>query len=515
MTAQGLIRVAAIDAGSNAVRLMVADIGPEGAFSVVAEEREATQLARGLRPGGRLSTEAIAASAGAIARFVTRARELKAQAIRAVATAAVREASNGQELTQLVLRESRIQLEVISPQQEGALAYMSLAKRFEISDLPAAAVDIGGGSAQLVFAAHAMPIRAVSLPLGAVMLTTEFGGWSAIATKQFPRFRHHVDRLIAQALKAAPVKPVVLVGTGGTVTSVASLAHPAKPGKKQDSAVDHKALKQLVQTFRSAAPTLPPLAANLPADRAEILFAGLVVLERMADLMEIDTVHAHAGGIREGICWSLAESVGKPQFSPMEGVRAFAVRCRYEREHSEHVTRLCTSIYGQLRKTAAVKRARKHEPRALELLQAGAVLHDIGMMVDIERHHKHGRDMILCAQLPGFDERESIILANLARYHRRTGPRKSHNLFASLRKRDQDLVRTLTAILRVADGLDRSHVQAVERAKLVVRGKSAEVVLTAVTPAKAGIRAAKAKGDMLEEVFGLSLSITTSRNLDA
>lgn len=504
-------RVAAIDAGSNAVRLMIADVGPGGSFKVVAEEREATQLAKGLRPGGRLTTEAIVASAQAIGRFAKRAQELSAVAIRAVATAAVRDASNGHDLVNLIRSECGLHLEIISPQQEGGLAYLSLARRFEISDLPAAALDIGGGSAQLVFAAHAMPIRAVSVPLGAVMLTTEFGGWAAMATKQFPRFRHHVDRLITQALKAAPVKPAVLVGTGGTVTAVASLAHPARPGKKQDSSVDHSSLKQLIQTFRSAAPTLPPIAANLPADRAEILFAGLVVLERMADLVGIDTVHAHAGGIREGICWSLAEGLGSPQLSPMEGVRAFASRCRYEREHSEHVMRLCTSLYGQLKKTPAVKRARKHEPRTLELLQAAAVLHDIGTAVDIERHHKHSRDMILCAELPGFDERESVILANLARYHRRAGPRKSHNLFKSLNKRDQDLVRTLTAILRVADGLDRSHAQTVARAKVTFTRKTAEIVLTAATPAKAEIRAAKAKGDVFTQVFGVTLNITTPK----
>ena len=504
-------RVAAIDAGSNAVRLMVADVGPGGAFKVVAEEREPTQLAKGLRPGGRLSSDAIEASAQAIAQFVQRAQSLNAKAIRAVATAAVRDAINGHELVNLVLREHGVRLEVISPQQEGGLAYLSLARRFEISDLPAAALDIGGGSAQLVFAAHAMPIRAVSVPLGAVMLTTEFGGWTAMATKQFPRFRHHVDRLIAQALKAAPVKPAVLVGTGGTVTAVASLAHPARPGKKQDSSVDHTSLKQLIQTFRSAAPTLPPIAANLPADRAEILFAGLVVLERMADLMGIDTVHAHAGGIREGICWSLAEGLGTPPVPAMDGVRAFALRCRYERDHSEHVTRLCTSIFGQLKKTPAVKRARKHEPRALELLQAAAVLHDIGTVVDFERHHKHSRDMILCAELPGFDQRESVILANLARYHRRTGPRKSHNLFASLNNRDQDLVRTLTAILRLADGLDRSHTQTVARAKVTIGRKAAEIVVTAATPAKAEIRAAKAKGDVFTQVFGVTLNVAAPK----
>lgn len=511
-------RVAAIDVGSNAVRLMVARVSRRGAFTVVRDERLPTQLGKGLADTGQLNASGIAASVAAIGRYQELARKSKAQAIRVVATAAVRDATNGRAFLDRVKRETGIAVDLISGDEEGALAFLSLARRFDVSELPAASVDIGGGSAQVILSTHGVAAKVVSMPLGAVRLTDQFGSWGAMATKGFPKLCGFIDEQLEQGLAGTPIKPRILVGTGGSVTSVALLAQAmrAEEGRgargkrrKTDTAVDHRTLKAMIQAFRDSAPNLPEFAADAPPDRAPILFAGLVVLERLAEHLGVRVVHSHTGGLREGLCWSLADRVLTPAAGPLEAVRAFAAQCRYERGHSEHVAGLAVRLFEQLGDQRAVREAVRAEPRAAMLLEAAAVLHDVGTAVGYARHHKHSRDIILCADLQHLSRRDLLVLANIARYHRRVGPRTSHRAFAALTPADQRLVRVLSAVLRTADGLDRSHESLTARTQVEPR-RGAVAVLA--HPAGGGgisreLRASQGKSDLLAEVLGKKVRV--------
>lgn len=520
-------RVAALDVGSNAVRLMVAEITPGGAFKVLRDERVATQLGKGLADTGQLNAAGIAASVDAIGRFHKLAVQSRAEAFRAVATAAVRDASNGLSFLERVRRETKVSVEVISGDEEGALAFLSLARRFDVAEVPAASIDIGGGSAQVILSTHGVPAKVVSMPLGAVRLTDQFGGWQAMATKSFPKLCRFIDDAIEETLDSTPLKPRILIGTGGAVTTVALLAqaHRADSGKvsaksakrKTDTSVDHRTLKAMIQAFRDSAPNLPAFAEGASPDRLPILFAGLVVLERLADTFGIKVVHSHAGGLREGLCWALADRVFTPAASPVDAARALAVRCRYDRDHSEHVAALSRTLLSALSDVPAVRKAVRHEPKAGDLLQAAALLHDIGTVVGYAKHHKHSRDIILCSDVPHHTRREVLILANLARYHRRVGPTKSHRLFAGLPVGDQQLVRVLSGVLRVADGLDRSHEALVDHLSLDFGRK-----FLVITPRpesgedlRREIRAARSKSDVLAAALGLKLKIAAEKPVKA
>lgn len=510
-------RVAAIDVGSNAVRLMVANVTRRGAFTVVRDERLPTQLGKGLAENGMLNAAGIAASVAAIGRYQGLARAGKARAIRVVATAAVRDASNGRAFLERVKRETGIAVDLISGDEEGALAFLSLARRFDVSELPSASVDIGGGSAQVILSTHGVAAKVVSMPLGAVRLTDQFGSWGAMATKGFPKLCGFIDDQLEQSLSGTPIKPRILVGTGGAVTSVAHLAQQMRAEgprgarrRKTDTAVDHRTLKAMIQAFRDSAPNLPAFAADAPPDRAPILFAGLVVLERLAEHFGVRVVHSHTGGLREGLCWSLADRVLAPAAGPLEAARAFAAQCRYERGHSEHVAGLAVRLFDQLSDQRAVRDAVRHEPRAALLLEAAAVLHDVGTAVGYAKHHKHSRDMILSADLQHFSRRDLLVLANVARYHRRVGPRPTHRAFAALSPADQRLVRVLSGVLRTADGLDRSHEGLTGRTE--VQDRRGAVVILA-HPSAPGVdharevRASQSKSDVLEDVLGRKVRV--------
>ena len=507
-------RVAAIDVGSNAVRLMIAEVSNSGAFKVVTDDRVPTQLGKGLADTGLLNPVGITTSLEALARFAKAAKRPGIHASRIVATAAVREARNGRAFIERVKRETGLEIDLISGDEEGSLAYLSLARRFDVAEVPAASIDIGGGSAQVILSTHGVAARIVSMPLGAVRLTDQFGGWVAMATKGFPKLCRFIDDQLEAGLAATPIKPKILVGTGGAVTSVATLAQvhreEGNSRKKTDTAVDHRTLKAMVQAFRDAAPNLPPFAEGTPPDRTPILFAGLVVLERLADHFAVRVVHSHAGGLREGLCWSLADRVLAPMPDAMASVRDLAERCRYEKKHSEHVATLAADLLRAFADHRAVREAVRHEPRAAEFLQAAAVLHDIGMVVGYAKHHKHSRDIILGADLQHLPRRDKLILANIVRYHRRVGPRKTHAAFAALSPKDQHLVRVLSGVLRVADGLDRSHESLV--ARVGVEFKKGSAIITA-TPAQPPdrldreLRAARAKADLLTTALDTKVQI--------
>lgn len=506
------LRVASIDVGSNAVRLLVARHDHRG-LTTLAEDRQPTQLAKDLATTGKLNPLGVQASLEALARFRATARAHDVHLIRAVATAAVRDASDGQRFVSLVQQKTGLSLEVISGDEEAALAFLSISHRFDIAESPAAAIDIGGGSAQIILSTHGVAVRTLSMPLGAVRLTDEFGPSSIIATKAFPKLSRHADAVIARSLDRETLRPTLLAGTGGTITAVADLLRPRGTAKKIDDTIDHSAVRKLIRLFRAHAPNLPPAVARLSPDRAHVLLAGVVVLERLMHHLGTDVVHTHHGGLREGICWSLVDA-HRLAASPRDAALELAQRCRFERSHALQVEHLATRLFHQIRRLPAASKILKPHRRAADLLSAAAILHDIGVLVGYARHHKHSRDIILSSTIPGFSRREILILANLARYHRRVGPRPSHRLFAALSDAEQSLVRLLAGILRVADGLDRSHAAFVRDVRLTREKRTLSldplIAPASTDDARAERRAAQRKADVLESALDLRVRVQPS-----
>lgn len=517
-------RLGVIDIGSNSIRLLVAELIDERHWKVLVEERAMTRLAHGLDEQGELTSEAMAHSVEAISRFKATCDRLGATC-QAFATAAVRDAKNQRDFLSLVKDRAGLSIETISGAAEGKYTYRSVARAHDLSHGLCAVVDIGGGSLEVVTSLDGVIIANTTMPLGAVRLTDRFGGPELVAGKNFPDLKRWCERIIDRNVRAPEAPPQVIVGCGGTFNTLLTLAAATRgvmidrgsPALRELGPVTREQLKDLIAHLRSMTLAERLRVPGLPSDRADIIIAGLTAIERLMKHLGASRIHGYPGGTREGLLMRAIDELrgGEvrgpaplPASADMLGeVRAFAQRCRYEREHSEQVARLAVRIFDQFRAESDMILKLGEEPRERTLLEAACVLHDVGMLVEYRRHHKHGATIVRYADFATLSARQQELLALLTRYHRKAEPGENHEEFAALPQRDQQLVRRLAGILRVADGLDRTHAQVVHDVRVRFGKEGVRIVALCVGDASEEVRAATAKAGLLEDVLGVGLTI--------
>ncbi len=493
-------RVAAIDVGTNSLRLIVAEAASDGSYRVLDDEKEVTRLGRGLHATGRLDPAAIEHSVVAIDHMKAIAEGYGATQIRIVGTAAARAASNRDELCRAVLERTGLPLEIISAEKEAMLAYRSAARAFDLRSTVAAVVDIGGGSTEIVLSVGrdsgdtagrsqqsvpgvaGMIERVFTIPIGAVDLTERFAGVSddgRLSGSAYRKMRKFARRLIREHIGRAPVTPQVVIGTGGTLTTLGTMALNRDLGTPdanlfagvvQGYEVPRAEVRHLLEYLRKLPVKERTKVPGLSADRADIIVGGLIIVDAVLRQLGVNRVRVHDGGIRDGMLLSMIQPSGSggpsgpsEHADPMASVHRLARACAYEEAHSLHVARLALSIFDQLQPQvlSAVEDANFEPARLRQMLEAAAVLHDIGYLINYASHHKHSYHLIVHADLPGWTSREVQIIACVARYHRCAAPKKRHRDYGVLSRPDRAVVRTLAGILRIADGLDRTHIQRV------------------------------------------------------
>ena len=500
------LRIAAIDVGSNSIRQVVADVSPRGTISVVDELKATPRLGVGVQATGELAPDAMRRALDALGRMATLARQLRADRIAAVATSAVREARNGAEFRERVRAETGLDLRILEGAEEARLAFRSALAHFELTDGPAVVMDIGGGSLELALSAGGVLDQLLSFPLGAITLTEEFlsGG---TGRRDVERLRKKVRRALRESMSAREWHGAMLIGSGGTFTALAAmwLARRGLTAARtvHATAVPREKLELLLEYLMELTPAERAQVPGLSAARAEIIVAGLAVAAEVAARIEAREVVASAYGIREGL---LLESAQVPSSTAYSGrtrersVRAFAERCRFEAPHAKQVRTLALQLFDQLGPRLGCTPADR-----LTLADA-ALLHDVGYHVNYAKHHKHSYHLIVHADLLGVSPEEQVVIANVARYHRGTPPKRRHEGFAVLDAAGRARVRRLAALLRVADGLDRGHVSAVERVH-VRRADDGALEISATPHAEAGqcrleLWGAARKSELLAEVAG-------------
>jgi len=535
---KGKRRLAAVDIGTNSIRLIVAEAAQDGTYKVLDDEKEITRLGRGLHESGRLDPATQEHSAVTIARMKSIAEGYGAEQLRVVATAACREARNSHQFVELVRERAGVEVEIISPEEEALLAYRSAAGAFDFTGVPASVIDLGGGSLEVVLSAGSAAgdvrraglgggviERVHSLPLGAVRLTEQFGGPERSAGKRFRELARFVKETLRKEIGKPPLVPQIVVGTGGTFTALATLlAHKELgpgasglfSGAVQGREIRRADVRHVVEYLRDMSVKERAKVPGLPADRADIIVSGLAVIDETLGFLHANSVFVHEGGIRDGLLLSMVRAsvgpVSQREVSPMRGVKRFAKACNYEAAHACHVTRLALRIFDQLAPRHASLRLAKPDAgmgftsRDRLLLEAAALLHDVGYLINYASHHKHSYHLIVHAELPGFTSREVQVIANVARYHRASEPKVGHHDYATLSEEDQSRVRALAAVLRIADGLDRTHMQQVEDVAMVIENGSAAATILAATEPAVDIWGAARKSRLFTRTFGLPLS---------
>jgi exopolyphosphatase/guanosine-5'-triphosphate,3'-diphosphate pyrophosphatase len=521
-------RIAAIDVGSNSVRLVVAEVLPSGGYRVLDEERENTRLAADLTRTGRLHAAAADASVNVLRNFLSIATGLGASQVRAIGTSALRDAEDGPEFCDRVRKELNLSIEVISAAEEARLAFLSVARAFDISGREVAVADIGGGSTEIVLASSGFVDQIYDTKLGAVRVTEECGLSGRSSESQVAKLRDHIDHVLKKEVGKPPFVPDMLFGTGGTFTALGAImmARQGQAGQPMwGFRVTRAQIRHLVSDLAQMSLEKRCKVPGLSPQRADIIVAGLAVIEGIMRHLRVNVVQVHTRGVRDGLLLTMISSRHTPcaVADTADGIRSmpatnaeerraaveeFARNCGVDLPHARQVARIAGSLWEQL----AAPLKLNAEDR--ELIESAALVANVGYLINFEGHHKHSYHLILNSELPGFERRQLQLLANVARYHRGSPPKKKHDQYRELSPVDQRRVSSLAAILRLALALDRTHQQHVEDVRARVRNDHVQIIVEAQGDADVDVWAAERKVELFEKVFGRQVRFS-ARNGDS
>jgi exopolyphosphatase/guanosine-5'-triphosphate,3'-diphosphate pyrophosphatase len=505
------VRIAAIDIGSNSVRQIVADVSPDGSISHVDEMKAAPRLASGLEATGALDERAMSRAIDSLEHMAALAKQLNADRIVAVATSAVRDADNAAEFVKRVKAEAGLDLRILTGEDEARLSYRSALAHFELGNSRTAIVDLGGGSLELALSFNGIVDRLMSLPLGAVRLTERFFS-EGQTEKRLAKLRKHVGKVIRENVPVRPWRGARLIGAGGTFTNLAGMVLSRDGMFSARSVQGAQVSRNDVEHFLDALVGLPIEERQVPGlntARADIIVAGLAVIAELMARLDVRELEVSRYGIREGLLLEEARVrpvIADPGEARAKSIMELARRCRAEMPHAEQVRMLSLRLFDSIAERLEL------EPSDRQTLSDAALLHDIGYHINYERHHKHSYHLVIHAELLGIPPAEQIVIANVARYHRGASPRRKHGNYGALDKPMRKRIKRLAAILRVADGLDRSHMGAVSDIR--VRWTQRAIRITPVPRrAKDSLRlevwGAHRKSELLASVAGLPVEIVS------
>ena len=500
------MRIAALDLGSNSLHMIVVEARPDGTFEPLAQDKEMLRVGDVVSRTGRVTPEALTALLATVRRFASLAAANGATEIVARATAALREADNGAAVVDRIEQQTGVRVEVISGVEEARLIFGAVRASVVIDPAPALCLDLGGGSLEIVVGDGDGLRWATSVKLGVARLTAELVSADPPSNRDQRRLRQFITSVLAPvADELRGYRPQMLIGTSGTLCDLAAMA-AARNGPVPTS-INHVTVSRddidavHEELFRR------PLAARrrldgLDARRADLIPAGSMVLITAMDLFELKTLTVSDWALREGIVLDaighhdLAEWTGDQAAIRRSSVLHLCRRCSWDERHGRQVARLALSLFDQLQPMHGLSTVDR------ELLEYGGLLHDIGEHVAIEAHHKHTAYLIEHGKLRGFDPDEIAILTCLGRFHRRGEPKSSFAPYAALDVAAQDRLTRLVALLRLADGLDRSHLGTVHRVHVGSRDGAVTIGIEADGDADLQLWGARRKRDLFERVFG-------------
>src|SRR6266568_4545198 len=485
-------RLAAIDIGTNSIRSIVVEVDQQGRYTVLDDEKATVRLGENLASSGAISAAAFARAVDAMSHIRKLIDGLKVSEVEAVATSAMRSAANGGELVEVLTRELGREIRIISGEEEAELVARSVRHNFDMSGKRYMIVDIGGGSVEIMSAVANHVESCFSLDLGAVRMTDRFFSSDPVRDSEITRLR----RFIRAELKTALVeeRPAVqtFICSGGTITALASMVMSMR---RQTYTASHG-----VEVLRSEVVHLLAMLARKDVKSLRNV-PGLVVIDELMKYFGANMMLVNERGIREGLIISCMKRLQLLPDAPAqrnwkESVLDFARSCHYDEPHSRHVAKLSLSIFDLLAKDSGLK---KNDRR---LLEAAALLHDVGYFISYNSHHKHSHHLIRHADLFGFSPREREMMALIARYHRKSLPKKKHPEYARLELKDQLTVSRLGGILRLSDGLDRRRSGLVEVVALKRSGSTFSFKLLGTEDISVEIFGGNAKKDLFEKAFG-------------
>ena len=512
------MRLAAIDIGTNSVHMIVVRVRPDLSFEVIDREKEMVRLGAGGLDGRRLTDSAMAAALQALSKFRRIAESNAVDEILAAATSATREAENGAEFLAAIERQTGIRPRVISGTEEARLIHLAAVYGVDVNRGAAVVIDIGGGSVEITLGNAKKLQLGRSFKIGVIRLTERFVKSDPLAPRDERRLSRHVSREIRGHVGAIVESGFDrVIGTSGTILSLGTMAaHEAfgeAPGELRNLRLPakelHRLRKRIVQLNMQQRLKLEALEPK----RVDIVVAGAVLLDTILQKLGADELTLCDLALREGLILDYVQR-NRRQIAQVDrypdvrrrSVIELAERCNYSAEHAQQVARLAMALFDQTRAVHGLA------DRAREWLEYAALMHDLGIHISYERHHRHSYYLIKNGDLRGFDPQEVEVIALVARYHRRAAPKKAHGEYADLPSDLRKSVKVLSALLRLAEGLDRSHSQALSSLSVHDRGDDYLVNLRANGDAELELWAAGRHVTPLERVLRKPVRFEVSGN---
>jgi len=506
-------RYAAIDIGSNSVRMMAAEV-TDGKTRVLAQDRQVTRLGESVFRTGRISREALDFLCANLARMASAYSRLEVLGLRAVATSAVRDASNRQEFLQRTSVVLGTNVEIISGSEEARLIHLGVESRWPRPKERSLIVDVGGGSGELIVSEGGQMRYAVSKPLGAVRLTEVF----LKTDPPRPEELHRLDAYIEEKLASfhgqhGTPKFNRTVATSATAAAIVSAVNHIPRAKRDEADRLRAATSQIRRLYMRLVETDVSgrrRIAGIGPRRAEIITAGTAVFLRVLELFRQPSLYYCSAGVRDGIIADLAargvgrelSHLSREQRSVVEGMtKRYGVALK----HARHVACLGHRLFEILRSLHQLP------PAAGKLLEASAYLHDIGHFVSDLGHHKHSAYLVANSEMPGFTSKERLVIAALCRFHRKAMPHPKHPQFQALDPDSKRLVVNLAPLLRIADALDRGHEQKVRDVTLATKESAVSLLVHADQGADLGIWAANEAAKNFAEIYKMPIALRRGR----
>ncbi|WP_440954067.1 Ppx/GppA phosphatase family protein [Methanosarcina sp. Mfa9] len=455
--------VAFIDIGTNSVRLLLVRINPNGSYKPLTKQKESVRLGDKEFIDRILQPEAMQRAVIVCKKFVELARAYGAEEVIAVATSATRDASNKVQFLEMLKSEANLEVCPISGIEEARLIYLGVSSGLRLGDSRALLIDIGGGSTEVSVGGDKQYYFLHSFNLGAIRLTNMFlpDETGPVSMARYRLIKAHVRRksmLVIKELSRYRIN--CAMGSSGTIENLARIAfvYLHKTGQENYDRLGYEDLKTIVRDLCALPLEERRKFPGINSQRADIIIAGAAIIETLMEEMGLSEIRISKRGLREGL---LVDYLSKSEFSYMitqmsvrkRSIMQLGLACHFDEEHAHTVTRLALELFD----SAQALGIYEFEKGERELLEYGATLHDIGKFLSYDKHQAHAYHIIRESSLPGFQPEEIEIIANLAYFHRKGTPKKKHPNLAGLEKSSVKSVRILAALLRIAEGLDRSH----------------------------------------------------------
>lgn len=506
---------AVVDVGSNAMRFQLASVTDRGRhYRIVHQDRKPVRLGHRVFQTGKLDPKVTEAALKALAEFKAIANRHKVVAMHSVATAALREATDARSFLARC-RKIGMPLEILSEEDEARLISLGIISGLRFHLPLGLFLDIGGGSLEMAVANSTNNYCLFSLPLGAVRLTERFMTSDPPRNKDLKSLRCFAENALQRVVRRIRKEKFTMVfGSAGTITTLADtdtrLTGETKVGSL--TVLRRPRLKTLLDILKSQPPAQRASLIVGDPKRADIIVAGGMVLLEVMTQLELDYIFVSQRGLRDGLMIDLLQknyavaASGQQDAEDTESLEQIGQKYNFHATHGRQVAQLALSIFYQLQKLHQL------DEKHAGILRAAAMLHDIGSFIAFPKHHKHSYYLIKSSRPSSFNKEDVDLIANVARYHRKAHPSPKHLGFSQLSPSNQEVVRKLSAILRVADALDYRQEQNVREVKCALSApKTLCIEGIAFAKLKGEIERTLEKGALMEEVFNVKLLIRQAK----